>query len=76
MNIAIALVGRHRVLLVDAPTAALDAENRAVVVALLREKLEAGAAILAIFHDEMAREALATRYVDVTEFTKTVGRAA
>lgn len=68
VNIAMSLVGRHPVLLLDEPTASLDAQNRAVVIDLVREKLREDAAILAIFHDEAVRDALATRRLDVSGF--------
>jgi alpha-D-ribose 1-methylphosphonate 5-triphosphate synthase subunit PhnL len=61
VNIARGLIARHPILLVDEPTASLDAENRARVVTLLQEARAAGAAIVAICHDAIAREALATR---------------
>jgi alpha-D-ribose 1-methylphosphonate 5-triphosphate synthase subunit PhnL len=60
VNIARGLVVGHPVLLLDEPTASLDAENRARVLELIAERREAGAAIVGIFHDEAARTALAT----------------
>lgn len=68
VNIARGLVAERPLLLLDEPTASLDARNRAVVVALIRERREAGAAILGIFHDADVREAVATRIVDVAAF--------
>jgi alpha-D-ribose 1-methylphosphonate 5-triphosphate synthase subunit PhnL len=62
VNIARGLLAAHPILLVDEPTASLDAANRSTVVALLREARTAGTAIIAICHDPEAREALATRY--------------
>jgi alpha-D-ribose 1-methylphosphonate 5-triphosphate synthase subunit PhnL len=62
VNIARGLLAAHPILLVDEPTASLDAANRSIVVALLREARAAGTAIIAICHDPEAREALATRY--------------
>jgi alpha-D-ribose 1-methylphosphonate 5-triphosphate synthase subunit PhnL len=56
------------VLLLDEPTASLDAANRAAVVALIGEARERGAAIAGIFHDRAVRDAVATRVVDVTAF--------
>jgi len=49
------------VLLLDEPTASLDAANREVVAGLLEEARRAGAAILGIFHDEDMRDRVATR---------------
>jgi alpha-D-ribose 1-methylphosphonate 5-triphosphate synthase subunit PhnL len=57
------------VLLLDEPTASLDAVNRAVVLQLIREARAEGAAILGIFHDEAARAEVCDRLVDVTGFT-------
>jgi alpha-D-ribose 1-methylphosphonate 5-triphosphate synthase subunit PhnL len=61
VNIARGLAGRHPILLIDEPTASLDAENGARVSALLREALAEGVAMVGIFHDAATRAALATR---------------
>jgi alpha-D-ribose 1-methylphosphonate 5-triphosphate synthase subunit PhnL len=58
------------ILLLDEPTASLDAANRAVVVGLIAEKKRRGAAIVAIVHDEDVRDAIADVIVDVTRFSK------
>jgi alpha-D-ribose 1-methylphosphonate 5-triphosphate synthase subunit PhnL len=68
INIARGLVADRPVLLLDEPTASLDAQNRAVVVELIRRKKASGAAIIGIFHDEDVRDAVATRVADVTHF--------
>lgn len=68
VNIARGLIADRPVLLLDEPTASLDAENRAVVVELIRRKKAAGVAIIGIFHDEDVREAVASHVVDVTQF--------
>jgi alpha-D-ribose 1-methylphosphonate 5-triphosphate synthase subunit PhnL len=68
VNIARGLIGEHPILLLDEPTASLDAVNRAVVVDLVRQRRRAGAAVLGIFHDADVREAIADRVVDVTTF--------
>ncbi|WP_375408287.1 phosphonate C-P lyase system protein PhnL [uncultured Methylobacterium sp.] len=68
VNIARGLIAERPLLLMDEPTASLDARNRAVVVALIREKQAAGAGILGIFHDADVREAVASRVVDVAAF--------
>jgi alpha-D-ribose 1-methylphosphonate 5-triphosphate synthase subunit PhnL len=62
VNIARGLLAGHPILLVDEPTASLDADNRSTVVTLLREARSAGTAIVAICHDPEARAALATRF--------------
>lgn len=68
VNIARGFAGRHKVLLLDEPTASLDAANRDVVVGLIGEKKAAGVAVLGIFHDQDVRERVADRVVDVTRF--------
>ncbi len=68
VNIARGFAADHSVLLLDEPTASLDRRNREAVIELIQEKKKAGVAILAIFHDEDVREALADRIVDVRDF--------
>jgi alpha-D-ribose 1-methylphosphonate 5-triphosphate synthase subunit PhnL len=68
VNIARGFITDHPVLLLDEPTASLDATNRAVVVAMISEKKAAGVALLGIFHDEDVRAKVADRIVDVTAF--------
>lgn len=68
VNIARGFITDHPVLLLDEPTASLDAKNRDVVVELIRRKKAQGVAMLGIFHDEDVREAVADRIIDVTEF--------
>ena len=68
VNIARGLASDHPVLLLDEPTASLDATNREVVIEMIEARKRAGAAVLAIFHDERVRDALADRIVDVTAF--------
>jgi alpha-D-ribose 1-methylphosphonate 5-triphosphate synthase subunit PhnL len=59
---------RLPILLLDEPTASLDAVNRALVVDLIGEKKRAGVAIVAIVHDDEIRHLIADRVVDVTSF--------
>ena len=68
VNIARGFITDHPILLLDEPTASLDAKNRDVVVELIAEKKAAGVALLGIFHDADVRDAVADRVVDVTEF--------
>jgi len=53
------------VVLLDEPTASLDAANRQVVIGLIRGACAAGAAVIGIFHDEEVRDAVATRRFDI-----------
>jgi alpha-D-ribose 1-methylphosphonate 5-triphosphate synthase subunit PhnL len=65
VNLARGFGPGYPVLLLDEPTASLDAANRAVVIALIHEAKAAGAAIIGIFHDTEVREAVADRLFDV-----------
>jgi len=65
VNIARGFAHDYPILLLDEPTASLDAENRAVVVAMIHEAKARGTALLGIFHDADVREAVADRQVDV-----------
>ena len=55
-------------LLLDEPTASLDAVNRQVVIEMIEEKKASGVALLGIFHDADVRESVADRIVDVSSF--------
>lgn len=68
VNIARSLIRNYPVLLLDEPTASLDADNRSVVIELIQEALARGAAMIGIFHDEDVRDAVATRLLQVAEF--------
>lgn len=50
LSLALALCGGNEVLLLDEPTAALDAEGRARVLDLIRSRAAAGAAVLITTH--------------------------
>ena len=66
VNLARGFIGGHPVLLLDEPTASLDAENSAVVVSLVREAKARGTAIVAICHDPEVRAAIADRLFPLT----------
>jgi alpha-D-ribose 1-methylphosphonate 5-triphosphate synthase subunit PhnL len=68
VNIARGFITEHPILLLDEPTASLDARNRDVVIELIAAKKAAGVALLGIFHDHDVREAVADRVIDVTAF--------
>jgi alpha-D-ribose 1-methylphosphonate 5-triphosphate synthase subunit PhnL len=68
VNIARGFISDHPILLLDEPTASLDAANREVVIRLIDEKKRAGVAIVAIVHDDEVRHRIADRVVDVTSF--------
>jgi alpha-D-ribose 1-methylphosphonate 5-triphosphate synthase subunit PhnL len=66
VNLARGFIGGHPILLLDEPTASLDAANRDAVVGLVQEAKAAGAAILGIVHDAPTREAIADRLFHLT----------
>lgn len=68
INIARNLIKPKPLLLLDEPTASLDAANTATVIALIREAVERGAAVVGIFHDAQVGDAVATRRVNVAAF--------
>jgi len=65
VNIARSLIADYSILLLDEPTASLDTANRDGVIDLIRQRREAGAAIVGIFHDVTVRDAVATRLHNV-----------
>ena len=69
VNIARGFAHAYPVLLLDEPTASLDAVNRETVLELIEEAKAGGAAIVGIFHDQPARARVADREVDVSRFT-------
>jgi len=68
VNIAHGMIADSPVLLLDEPTASLDADNRRVVVELIQAARAKGCAIVGIFHDDEVRNAVATRCFDVEQF--------
>ncbi|MBZ9602675.1 phosphonate C-P lyase system protein PhnL [Phyllobacterium chamaecytisi] len=76
VNIARGFITDHPILLLDEPTASLDAKNRDVVVSMIQQKKDTGVAMLGIFHDQDVREAVADRIIDVTAFCVPNGVAA
>jgi alpha-D-ribose 1-methylphosphonate 5-triphosphate synthase subunit PhnL len=68
VNIARGFISDLPILLLDEPTASLDAANRAVVVELIGLKKRAGVAMVAIVHDDEIRHLIADRVIDVTSF--------
>jgi len=68
VNIARGFISDLPILLLDEPTASLDAKNRAVVVELIEQKKRQRVAMVAIVHDDEIRHMIADRIVDVTSF--------
>ena len=67
VNVARGLVVGYPILLLDEPTASLDAASRGVVVELIVEARARGTAILGTFHDADVRATLATRTVSLRQ---------
>jgi alpha-D-ribose 1-methylphosphonate 5-triphosphate synthase subunit PhnL len=65
INLARGFAPDYPVLLLDEPTASLDAANREVVIGLIAEAKLRGAAIIGIFHDAEVRDRVADRLFDV-----------
>lgn len=69
VNIARGFAHYYPAMLLDEPTASLDAANREVVMALINEAKTRGTAIIGIFHDEATRAKVCDREIDVSGFT-------
>jgi len=69
VNIARGFAHTYPAMLLDEPTASLDAANREVVLSLIEDAKARGAAIIGIFHDEAARTRVCDREIDVGRFT-------
>jgi alpha-D-ribose 1-methylphosphonate 5-triphosphate synthase subunit PhnL len=69
INVARGFLPDLPLLLLDEPTAALDAANCAAVQSLIVEKKRRGTAVVAAIHDEGLRNAISDRVVDVTQFS-------
>lgn len=65
VNLARAFICQWPVLLLDEPTASLDAANRDIVISLIGQAKAQGSAIIGIFHDHTVRTAVADRVVNV-----------
>jgi alpha-D-ribose 1-methylphosphonate 5-triphosphate synthase subunit PhnL len=68
VNLARGFITAHPILLLDEPTASLDADNRAVVVRMIQDAKARGTAIVAICHDIDVRDQIADRLFPVTPY--------
>ncbi len=76
VNIARGFAHDYPAMLLDEPTASLDATNRETVLQLIEEAKARGAAIVGIFHDEAARDRVCDREIDVSIYTPSLVGAA
>jgi alpha-D-ribose 1-methylphosphonate 5-triphosphate synthase subunit PhnL len=68
VNLARGFIANHPILLLDEPTASLDAENRAVVMRMVQEAKAGGTAIVAICHDADVRDIIADRLFTMSPY--------
>jgi alpha-D-ribose 1-methylphosphonate 5-triphosphate synthase subunit PhnL len=70
VNITRSFCHQYPALLLDEPTASLDDANRDTVINIINEAKNNGAAMIGIFHDIEARNQVADRVIDLTQFTQ------
>jgi alpha-D-ribose 1-methylphosphonate 5-triphosphate synthase subunit PhnL len=68
VNVARGFAPDYSLLLLDEPTASLDAANRRAVVDLIKEKKLAGTGIVAVVHDSEIRDAIADTVIHIGSF--------
>jgi alpha-D-ribose 1-methylphosphonate 5-triphosphate synthase subunit PhnL len=68
VNIARGFIADFPILLLDEPTAALDATNRTVVADMILEQKRGGKAIVGIFHDAEVRNRVCDRIFEIERF--------
>jgi alpha-D-ribose 1-methylphosphonate 5-triphosphate synthase subunit PhnL len=61
INVARAIIAKPRLLLIDEPTASLDARTKDVVIGLIRELKDSGTSVFCISHDEYTLEKMVDR---------------
>jgi alpha-D-ribose 1-methylphosphonate 5-triphosphate synthase subunit PhnL len=67
INIARGFIASYPIMLLDEPTASLDAKNRKVVMELIQEAQLHGSCIISIFHDKYDQQIIAGRTIDMSE---------
>jgi alpha-D-ribose 1-methylphosphonate 5-triphosphate synthase subunit PhnL len=67
VNIARGFIVGYPIMLLDEPTASLDARNRQTVIELIQQAKARGTAIVGIFHDDEVREAVSDEIFYVEE---------
>ncbi|MFS8114505.1 phosphonate C-P lyase system protein PhnL [Rhizobium jaguaris] len=68
VNIARGFAVDYPILLLDEPTASLDAQNRRTVIDIILEAKARGSAIVGIFHDQEVRDAVSDRLFEVLAY--------
>ncbi len=71
VNIARGFIAPYPLLLLDEPTASLDAGNRKIVIELIQKARTSGSAIVGIFHDEAVRDEVSSRIFNVMNYRST-----
>lgn len=69
VNLARGFCAKYPIMLLDEPTASLDAANRDTVIDMIRSARDDGAAIIGIFHDDRARRDICNRALDMAQFS-------
>ncbi|TCS64291.1 phosphonate C-P lyase system protein PhnL [Varunaivibrio sulfuroxidans] len=69
INVARGLIVDYPILLLDEPTASLDADNRDVVGALIGDALRRGACVVGTFHDDALPQALGAKFFEMAALT-------
>jgi alpha-D-ribose 1-methylphosphonate 5-triphosphate synthase subunit PhnL len=72
VNIARGFAAPYPILLLDEPTASLDQENKARVLAMIAEARAQGSAIIGIFHDALDWKAVCNREFDLAQLKSAV----
>lgn len=67
INLARGFVAPYPILLLDEPTASLDANNRAIVLDLIQEAVQNGSCVLGVFHNASDQEKIADRTIDMSK---------
>ncbi|MDE1995392.1 MAG: phosphonate C-P lyase system protein PhnL [Rhizobiaceae bacterium] len=68
VNIARGFAVDYPILLLDEPTASLDAQNRRTVIDIILEAKARGTAVVGIFHDQEVRDAVSDRLFEVLAY--------
>jgi len=75
VNIARGFIKTSPFMLLDEPTASLDAVNRAVVIELINLAKQQGSAVVGIFHDKEVRDQVADRQIDFQHYAQKVQKS-